>query len=55
MHIISNSIGKLMMVAEADSDTHTRLEFVNYPAGYYVVRIELADGRTVQKKVVIRR
>ena len=52
---VYNAIGKLMMVAEADSDTHTRLEFVNYPAGYYVVRIELTDGRTVQKKVVIRR
>ena len=52
---VYNSIGKLMMVAEADSDTHTRLEFVNYPAGYYVVRIELADGRTIQKKMVIRR
>ena len=52
---VYNSIGKLMMIAEADSDTHTRLEFVNYPAGYYVLRIELTDGRTVQKKVVIRR
>ena len=52
---VYNSLGKLMMVTNADSDTQTRLEFVNYPAGYYVVRIELTDGRTVQKKVVIRR
>ena len=52
---VYNALGKLMMVSEADSDTHTRLEFVNYPVGYYIVKIQLSDGRSVQKKVVIRR
>ncbi|MCR4966011.1 MAG: T9SS type A sorting domain-containing protein [Bacteroidales bacterium] len=52
---IYNAQGKLMLVEQAESDTHTRLELVNYPTGYYVIRIELIDGRTVQKKLVIRR
>ena len=52
---IYNALGKLVMTADVQSDTYTHLELLNYPAGHYIVSIQLSDGRTVQKKLVIRR
>ncbi len=52
---VYNALGQLMMAVDAESDTHVHLEFHDYPAGQYVVKIKLTDGQTVQKKMIIRR
>ena len=52
---VYNALGQLMMVVDAESDTHVHLELHDYPVGQYVVNIKLTDGRTVQKKMIIRR
>ncbi len=52
---VYNALGQLMMAVDAESDTHVHLELHDYPVGQYVVNIKLTDGRTVQKKMIIRR
>ncbi len=49
-----NMNGKLVAAKRADSDTNTGLYVGNLPTGYYMLRIRLTDGRTIDKKVMVR-
>ncbi len=49
-----NMTGKLVAAKRADSDTNTGLYVGNLPTGYYMLRIRLTDGRTIDKKVMVR-
>ncbi len=46
--------GKLVAAKRADSDTNTGIYVGNLPAGYYMLRIRLTDGSTIDKKVIVR-
>jgi hypothetical protein len=49
-----NMNGKLLAAKRADSDTNAGLYVGNLPTGYYMLRIRLTDGRTIDKKVMVR-
>ncbi|MBQ6070436.1 MAG: T9SS type A sorting domain-containing protein, partial [Bacteroidales bacterium] len=46
--------GRLLRIEEADSDVFTSVQMGQYAAGYYVLRIQLADGQYVNRKIMVR-
>lgn len=50
---VYNALGRLMMVVAAADDTFAQIQLGGYATGYYLIRIQLADGHFVNRKIMV--
>ena len=52
---IHDMMGKILFRADADTPEFTQLDVTSYPAGHYLVKVTLDDGKTVIGKIIVNR
>lgn len=50
---VYNALGTLIKVEAVDDDTFTQIQLGGYATGYYLIRIQLADGHFVNRKIMV--
>jgi len=52
---ILDMMGKLLFRADTDTPEFTQLDVTSYPAGHYLVKVTLDDGKSVIGKIIVNR